>query len=129
MNTITVGGIFAKPPSNPASDWRPCIVSYRAVAAGYHEGDRADTGHYWALVRGTEPARAAVQARLGYRRCNDAECTSDTRLTRDLRWDDASVVREAASRRVMIVALERVDTARARKSLSERENELGRPTR
>ena len=122
MGTITVGGIFAQPPSNPASDWAPTIVTYRAVAAGYHEGARTNTGHYWALVRGTEPGPGA---QLGYRRCNDAVCTSgedlDREAARGLKWDDA-----AASRRVILVALERIDTQRVRKSLSERDNELGR---
>jgi len=120
MGTIAVGGIFAQPPSNPASDWAPTIVHYRAVAAGYHEGARANTGHYWALVRGIEPGHGA---QLGYRRCNDAVCTSGEDLGREargLKWDDA-----AASRRVILVALERVDAQRVRKSLSERDNELG----
>ncbi len=117
--TISVDGIFAEPPSNPASDWAPAIVPYRAVAAGYHEGERTSTGHYWALVRGTEPGHGAHP---GYRRCNDAVCTSGGDLDRErrgLKWDDPE-----ASRRVIIVALERVDTQRVRKSLSERDNVL-----
>jgi len=120
MGTIAVGGIFAQPPSNPASDWAPTIVQYRAVAAGYHEGERAKNGHYWALVRGTERGHGAQP---GYRRCNDAVCTSGEDLgpeARGLKWDNAD-----ASRRVILVALERVDSHRVRKSLSEKNNELG----
>ncbi len=121
---IMVGGIFARPPSIPASDWTPSIVPYRAVAAGYHQGEHTYTGHYWAIVRGIERERGAQP---GYRRCNDAVCTSGEDLDREahgLKWDDA-----VASRRVALVALERVDTQRIRKSLSERENGLGRSVR
>ena len=100
----------------PRSPWRPAIVYYRAVAAGYHLGDRANTGHYWALVRGTEPGGAA-----GFRRCNDA-VTSGPDLARGMRWDDAD-----AQRRVALVALERVDGAGVRASRSERLNALSPP--
>ena len=104
---------------------RPSFLSdsllYRAVAAGYHQGERTNTGHYWALVRGMEPGQGAQP---GYRRCNDAVCTSGEDLDRGasgLKWADAE-----ASRRVILVALERVDSQRARRSLSEKDNELGR---
>ena len=87
MNTFAVPELFAKPPDNPALDWTPAIVYYRAVAAGYHEGARSDNGHFWALVRGMESARGAVPAELGYRRCNDAECTSGKFIQSCFKWD------------------------------------------
>jgi len=125
--TFAVHDLFAQPPDSARPQWRPAIAHYRAVAAGYHLGDRATTGHYWALVRGSEPAAAC----LGYRRCNDAVCTRSTTPCRrfepggdSFRWDHAD-----ASRRVTLVALERVDGAGVRASLSERLNVLSEPTR
>ena len=119
MSTFAVHDIFAEPPSTPASNWRPAIVYYRAVAAGYHQGQTSHTGHYWTLVRGTEPAREGAAAQPGYRRCDDSVCTSGLELARGFQWEDA-----VASKRVALVALERVDGPLRRKSLSERVNEL-----
>ena len=121
MTTFPVHDIFALPPATPALDWGPTIVQYRAVAAGYHEGTRADNGHYWAFVRGTEPTRGAVPTHLGYRKCDDAKSISAGDLARGWHWEDP-----IASRFVAIVALERVDTSLIRKSLSEKLNVLSR---
>lgn len=97
MCTFAVRDIFAQPPRNSASEWAPAIVQYRAVAAGYHEGQHRSSGHYWALVRGTEPGHGNP---LGYRRCNDGACTSSEYLDREapgLKWDDPT-----AQRRVVL---------------------------
>ena len=92
--TFAVHDLVAEPPAPPRSEWRPAIVHYRAVAAGYHLGDRASTGHYWALVRGTEPAGAAAAASPGYRRCDDAAVTAGPGLARGMRWDDDDAHRD-----------------------------------
>ena len=67
----------------------------RAVAAGYHIGARATTGHYWAVVRGTEPPAPPPQAGAaprqpppapqapGFRRANDAEVADAMRTFAD----------------------------------------------
>lgn len=111
----------------------------RAVAAGYHIGARATTGHYWAVVRGTEPPAPPPQAGAaprqpppapqapGFRRANDAEVADAMRtfargVLTDMRWGGAD-----AQRAVSLVALERVDGPRARSSLSERANLLAAP--
>eukprot|EP00662_Eupelagonemidae_sp_cell21_P047672 gene47672-14585_t len=116
--TFAVHDLFAVPPDTPQARWRAATVHYRAVAAGYHQGTRSTTGHYWALVRGTEPHAAgpavnkhvngrwwwSVMVGGGYRLCNDSECAAGPGIDPDRRWEG-----EAASRRVAIVVLERVD--------------------
>ncbi len=100
LDAFPVSDLFAQHPDDEHPHWRPETVHYRAVAAGYHRGERATSGHYWAIVRGTEP-HAGGQAAEGMRLCNDAFVLAD--IPADRCWTSA-----AAATRVTWVLLERV---------------------
>ena len=113
---FAVGDLVAQPPGAQNPEWRPCVAYYRAVAAGYHRGERTNDGHYWAIVRGTEPGGGG-----GYRCCNDRAVTSSFLGSEaHRRWDAPE-----AEQRVALVALERVSGPGVAASRSEKLNRLG----
>eukprot|EP00660_Eupelagonema_oceanica_P011260 gene11260-5771_t len=113
--SLTVRRLFARPDDAE----RPVPVVYRAISAGYHQGDTPHDGHYWALVRGTEPPPVGMT----YRRINDACVTRADDLPASLRWES-----DVSARRVAFVVLERVSpTERRNASHSESANRFAAP--
>lgn len=91
---------------------QPCAepeVYYRAFTAVYHQGATVNSGHYWTVVRGSD----------GYAVADDGTVLRGDAVPKEQRITSAT-----AARRLVLVGLERVDTIGARRTESERGNEL-----
>ena len=111
QGTFALERIFAEPVDG---NLRATTVHYRVIAAAFHAGDTPRDGHYWASVCGTAP-----DASLGFALANDAGVLRGSRVPPAQRPQS-----DVAARRVALVAIERVDSASVRVSLSERRNRL-----